>query len=478
MQRNGIFPVLGLGVLLALTQPEARTESAAAESRLGSSAERSRGAQTSAVNLARSLLQSGRVTQARQLIRSEIEIDHGDASLFCVLGDILFRLADFEGSAQAYAEARSLDPGAARAYWGLSRVAQVQFRRERARDLIAEAFRLDPRDPDIVLSYADFVSDAPARAVLLQNAIALTRNSSVRRAADLLAQLQIDNYLAGDGARRLSSPYTRYVLKLAHFNMDLAAPDGLLITAVMNGKPLRLLLDTGAKGILIDSKAARSLALEDITASGIGGIGGAGAANGRVALARAVSFGELNFRDCIVEVSDKRLTPGADGVVGLTMFDRFEIRVDPRRPALELEPLPEQAASGLSDDASRAFYAIRHLILVKAKVDGRKKGLFLVDTGSAVTSISGDMLPALAESPIIPIQGPCGSSIHGRRLPPVAFEFAGRTFVEPAPLAVDLTAVSQQEGVQISGILGYPLLRNSTITINYRDGVLILANAH
>ena len=43
-------------------------------------------------------------------------------------------------------------------------------------------------------------------------------------------------------------------------------------------------------------------------------------------------------------------------------------------------------------------------------------------------------------------------------------------------MSVDLTSMSQQAGVEIAGILGYPLLRQSILTINYRDGLVAFAS--
>src|SRR2546423_18390 len=88
-------------------------------------------------------------------------------------GDVAYSKADFDGAESAYRLALSADPSYARAVWGLGRIAQLNFRRGSARDYFAAAFRLDPRDPEIIRSYVSVVPDRDARNVLLKNYLAV-----------------------------------------------------------------------------------------------------------------------------------------------------------------------------------------------------------------------------------------------------------------------------------------------------------------
>src|SRR5689334_1704991 len=72
-------------------------------------------------------------------------------------GQTQVRRGDFEGAAKTFASAAEFDPANPRAWWGLGRIAEIEFHREQARDLFAKAYRLNPRDTDIVLSYLDGV---------------------------------------------------------------------------------------------------------------------------------------------------------------------------------------------------------------------------------------------------------------------------------------------------------------------------------
>src|SRR5262245_49408098 len=106
----------------------------------------------------RQLLRSGQVDQAEAVLRAELPARPDDAALLCAAGDIRFRRADFGAAAAAYRAALDRDASSALAYFGLGRIELMQFRRSRARDLIAKAFHLDPLNPDIVLAYVEFVT--------------------------------------------------------------------------------------------------------------------------------------------------------------------------------------------------------------------------------------------------------------------------------------------------------------------------------
>src|SRR5205823_12074635 len=89
------------------------------------------------------------------------------------LGDIAYRKAEFESAESYYRAALAVDRKCARAVWGLGRIAELNFLRGAARDYFAAAYRLDPRDPQIIRSYISVVTDRGAEAVLLKNYIAL-----------------------------------------------------------------------------------------------------------------------------------------------------------------------------------------------------------------------------------------------------------------------------------------------------------------
>ena len=471
MPRFRTFTAMGIGLLMALASVPGR------------GAEGSTGVVVSlpapAVR-ARQLLNTGRTDQAERLVRAALASGSDDA-LLSVAGEIHFRRADFAEATRAFEAALALNPDNARATWGLGRIEQVHFHGQRARDLFSKAFSLNHRDTDIILSYAEFVTDPASKSILLDNVARLARLDQPELAARAVAQLQIHERLQGRTPARLASPYAAYRLPLSGFRPTTSAQNGILVSARINGgKPLRLLLDTGARGIVIHPRAARNLALETIVASRLGGLGDTGAGESRVALARTVAFGDLVFEECLVEVSGRSLTSGADGVLGADVFGRFKIGVDAQASVLQLTPFDDTPPAPV-DGARPLVPAIgmRNLLFVRARVEGGKEGLFLVDTGAAFTAVSREYLPATALQPGHPVElvGAQGPLAGAFRVGPLALRVGGVPLMENAPLAVDLGPISQLEGIDVAGILGYSTLGKLPFTIDLRNGAVEFAGA-
>ena len=538
MPRFRMFTAMGIGLLMALASGAVRAAEGSAGAPVNLPALNPPAATAAR---ARQLLSAGQTDRAERMVRAALA-SGADDSLLCLSGEIQFRRANFPEAARAYQAAIALNPDNARAYWGLGRIEQANFRGLRARDLFSKAFALNHRDTDIILAYADFVTDPASKSILLDNVARLASLDRPERTARAVAQRQIHQRLQGRTPSRLASPYAVYRLPLTGFRPNTSAEDGLLVSARINGgKPLSLLLDTGARGIVIDARAARNLALETIVASRLAGFGDTGAGESRVALARTVAFGDLAFEECLVEVSGRSLTIGADGVLGADVFGRFKIGVDAQARVLQLTPFEDPAAtppdrtpsimtarfgtnanpladargSDRSPDGvpsgpggvalnstsshgrrpsarapwvdpwvdlmagsptSVAAVGMRNLLLVKARVEGGKEGLFLVDTGAAFTAVSREYLPpALQPGHPVELLGAQGPLSGAFRAGPLTFRVGGLPLVENAPLAMDLRPISQLEGIDIAGILGYSMLSKSPFTIDLRTGIVEFA---
>jgi hypothetical protein len=112
------------------------------------------------------------------------------------------------------------------------------------------------------------------------------------------------------------------------------------------------------------------------------------------------------------------------------------------------------------------------LLLLPAQPSGGRGGWFLLDTGSAFTALTpGLTAPASRRSEAVALAGVQGASA-GLRGAPMAFLAAGRPLAEPQPVIFDLASISQREGVEISGLLGYSTLSRWPITIDFRSGLV------
>ena len=270
-----------------------------------------------------------------------------DADELCRAGDSYFRHSRFEQADQVYRAALTLSPSCARAHWGLGRLASLHSRWFEARDLFSRAYRLDPRDPDIVLSFASWAEDASARVTLLQNYLALTEGRDPARRADALAKAEMAQRLGDRRTATLVSPYRPYSFKLTGFFPRSAVQTGVLLEVRIGaGRPLSLVLDTGADGIVVRRKSLANVPLEKLADAMVSGLGGSTGVPAEIVLAPSVEIADLKMRDVPIQVLDRDFVPGADGVIGTDVFKDFLVQLDLRAAALELLPLPGQPRDG------------------------------------------------------------------------------------------------------------------------------------
>ena len=74
----------------------------------------------------------------------------------------------------------------------------------------------------------------------------------------------------------------------------------------VNGTNAKLMLDTGAGGILVDRLIAEKAGIKPIVQNEVNGIGSKGGSGGYLGFADTIKVGELEFHDCVVEVLRSR----------------------------------------------------------------------------------------------------------------------------------------------------------------------------
>jgi hypothetical protein len=418
-----------------------------------------------------------------------------DAQAHVLAGETCYRRADFDGAASQFTTALQARPNVARAYLGLAKLDQLQFRRRSARARIERAYSLDPDDPEILRAYAALAQTPAEEIALLKRYLERGAHESRKDLEMAVARIQVLARLHGRETAVLSSPYAPYRLKLIPWAPVAGPATGVLLKVGVNGgKPLLLALDTGASGIYVSRKAAERLHLEDLVDAAVTGLGEA-RQDSRLALAETVQVGDLGFRNCLVYVTRQPLTDGADGVIGASFFERFLLRLDARRQTLDLFPYPdappeavrgenawkERDRTAPETNGDLPFYRVEQLVIVPTLVNGRRPGYFVLDTGAAHTAV--DRSIAAAERPtdsprILALASPGGEVRGAASVGPLSFEFGGREFTEPEVATFDFGPASNSYGVRISGLLGYPLLRRSVLRINYRDGLLGVEPCH
>src|SRR5262249_9039109 len=120
--------------------------------------------------------------------------------------------------------------------------------------------------------------------------------------------------------------------------------------------------------------------------------------------------------------------------------------------------------------------ASNQLLFVIGTVNQTIQGYFLLDTGASYTAVSRKLARELklceSLAPRISLVGGVGGVDAPVVFGGVRLRLGMREF-ETGPVgAVDLSTASRYHQVEIAGLLGYPTLRDSVLTLNYRDGLV------
>jgi len=253
-----------------------------------------------------------------------------------------------------------------------------------------------------------------------------------------------------------------------------------------------------------------------------GGIGDKGSQSGYVGLANTVKIGKLEFRNCEVHVLDRRSVLGEEGLIGSDVFSSFLVDLDfsteklrltelPKRPdddtstiALQTEedssdiknedadnPAPERhskavtpARKGPQDryiapemKSYTKVYRFGHMLLVPTFIgeDNVPPRLFLLDTGAfdnQVTPAAVQEVTHVHDDSLTTVQGVAGSVNKVYRAGRALIRFGRLQQHDQDLVAFDLTHISDGVGTEISGLLGFQMLRLLDIKIDYRDGLV------
>ncbi|MGH9667308.1 MAG: aspartyl protease family protein, partial [Bryobacteraceae bacterium] len=235
-----------------------------------------------------------------------------------------------------------LQPKFGRAWWGLARVFDCSSLHGVARRFFTRAHDLDPQDGEILWSYARTLTGAERTAVLETSLEHADPAAGLMALNGLRNRIEIDKKMEARHLDRLVSPYDRAQIHLEPLLNGMTQMSGFgLKVRINDAKPVTLLLDTGASGILLGTKAAERAGLSRLGDAQIGGIGDGGWQKGYAALAGRVRIGSVELADVVVRVGERKgvADRDEDGLIGADVFSRFLVTLDFTGRRLRLEPL-------------------------------------------------------------------------------------------------------------------------------------------
>ncbi len=261
--------------------------------------------------------------------------------------------------------------------------------------------------------------------------------------------------LAAVALLSVSLPSIRHEVKLRAN----AASNGAVIEARVNGHRLRLLLDTGARDIVLSSKAAARCNLFPQRQTTLSGINGLSMIVGQTVA--TVDFDGLQISDVPVRILADAPVLRADGLVGTQVFRDYVVEIDASHGRLRLLGQAEPSLA-------IPFRAVGHMLFVRFD-----DGYALVDTGSSYSIVDRSRANT-AGNQNLAVRTASGATAQAQRLSiPVRFDLGnGAVLWDRQPVAVDLSALSRKHGLDIRAVIGYPALRGSVIQVDYQQGTL------
>ncbi len=471
--------------------------------------------------MAQVYLRQGNVQQADDVISKGVQQADSPA-VRIALGEVYFREGKIFEAEQEWAKVINAGNEEARAYLGMARVSHANSMYKRYKTLIDKAFELDPGDPDIQRSWMRTRS-RKERIKNLEGELLQTDEKSENRA---YLQHALDSLRFPDREScRLLGNVTSTETPLVRLMKDADNPRGVGLAVAVEGAKSKLMFDTGASGILIDQRVADKAGITKIANTQIWGIGDQSGQNGYTGIAKSIKIGELEFRNCPVEVIENHSVLSDDGLIGADVFEQFLVEIDvpggklrltqlPQRPDEEAVPLGLNANNNnIEDDESggdephaadrasatslnspsikrtgpqdrfiapemKAYtrvFRFGHELLIPTKIGEVPPKLLLVDTGSGDTNISPE-----AAREVTKIHGEAFDRVKGLsgevkkvyEAETVNFQFGRIRQKVRNVTTFDLSRLSQSIGTETSGILGFSTLEYLDIKIDYRDGLM------
>jgi len=481
--------------------------------------------------LARTLLKQEKIDAAFEAARKGIAQAPGSAPAHSALGEVYFRQARMEESEKEFLIGLKAASPDARACLGLARLYDAYSLHARARRMLEKAHDLDPRDPEIHRRWMRTLKRRE-QIDLLEKYLDAPTGDDEDVTYGLRTYLNILKEREKQPRRncRLVSKLTSTEAPLRPMMIDARHLHGFGLAVQVNGHTSKLLLDTGAGGILINKKLAEKAGVEPVVTSKVGGIGDRGDTGAYLGYAHSIKVGDLEFQDCLVEVSEKRSVLDDDGLIGANVFSHYLVTIDFLWQKLKLEELPSrpgeklatatlasqqrdetdeedspadqkpQAKEGNATDAKAPpapapaapsgpqdryvapemqsyskIFMIGHELLIPTRVGDSPYKLFLIDTGSMTNFISPQAAREVTKvhgDDRMHVRGLSGSVKDVYSADKAVLQFSHFRQENQDMTSFDLSHISKSTGMEVSGMLGFTTLRLFTLKIDYRDGLV------
>lgn len=423
----------------------------------------------------RSLLKADDVKAAEESSQKALAALPESALAHAARGDVYFRRGMIPEAGDEYQVALKLDDQSSRAWLGQGKVDSVYTRHSKSKAAIAKAHELDPDDGDALYEWAIRLP-YPDSVAALEKHLAEHRNDP----EDERREREYKEFVKAIAGRKVWVPAreverTEIKMELLTVGANMSRRGYALRVRLNDRTNVTLLLDTGASGVLITRKLAEKIGASRLSEQGIEGVGKSGAAAGYKAWVDKIAIGELEFNDCFIQATPREI-PEVDGTIGTDVFAKYLVTIDIGGHKLRLDPLPSVSDRSLQAQTGSftQVFSLGHFLLVPTAVGKKDAGLFVIDSGANINTISPEQARSIPQMRTynMPIAGASGTVTSAFIADNATLHFAK---VHPGGeriSSVDLHSVSKDLGVEVSGQIGFSAMDGMKVTIDYRDGLV------
>ena len=435
-----------------------------------------------AAHLLSALVHEGQLGEADALGAQLEQNFPNSADALTARGDLSFYRGDLSGAEKLWIAALKASPDNALAYFGLYRIYRAASMYFGARNCVTKAHDLDPANVEIAQVWFALLMPEKRKELFEQYR---RFNQPVNGDEELQQDFSeaIDKELNGRKMFEPANPPQETTLKLGKLG-DPRRVRGVSLEVRLNGqKPLHLLFDTGASGIMISVRAAEKLGLKLVGATEAWGIGDQGAKAVNGAISDVCSVGPVEYRNCFLQAVEGRNVGDEDGLIGADFFAAYLMTIDFQRLTLHLKPQParlprpqgyDRTVPEDEKDFSPVFRFGHHLMLTTL-ANEKVVGLFLIDTGSEISMM--DSVYAREAGKIhgderMVVKGLSGKANKVWEADDILLQFAHFRQRNLGMVVADLNNSGRPVQVRMSGIFGLPVLAMFRLTLDYRNGLV------
>jgi tetratricopeptide (TPR) repeat protein len=406
-------------------------------------------------------------------------------------GEFAFYMGDVPQAEKLFKDALKIHDSTPRAYYGLSRLYRAASLFRSARLLCLKAHELDPDDAYITLGWLRYVPREKREELAGSFAAAhpwFYRNLQQQESTASILRNEV-------GERRAFEPdgeRTEPTLKLELLMSSPTRPRGVGLQLSIEGhRPLRVLLDTGASGILLTQAAIDKAGLNHVGTSEAWGIGDRGPKKTFLSVAQTCQIGSLKYKTCVFEAIEGkgRIAGDEDGLLGADVFSDYLIQLDFQRHQMHLTPLPPRPPDPQGYDRTippeeagftKVFRSGSHLF-VPTKFNDKLWGLFLLDTGAALVNVDttfAQLATKLHGDSYMRVRGVSGEVKDVFEADKAYLQFSHFRQNNLGLTAFNLNNSPDHQEFRISGVLGLPVLAMFRLTLDYRNGLVNFDYVH